>query len=149
MSLNPFTTHWYYNTESGELTNAPNFEGVLESGLAGWHELNIPGSDSEAQAAAAAEKEFPTGTKPTTSLSQGEKNALQQETGISNPLDFLKSIGDFFTKAWSVLTNGNFYIRVAKVVVGGTLVIVGMMHMTGTDKAIKPIVSTAAKAAVL
>ena len=63
-----FPDHWYYNTESGQLTKGNNLENLGNNlvGGAGWHELNIPGSASEAQAAAEAQREFPNGKPPTT-----------------------------------------------------------------------------------
>ena len=123
--------HWYYNTESGELTNGNNLENLgnnLLGGL-GWHELNIPGSDTAAQAAAAAKAEFPSGKAPTTSLATGAANAVQNETGVSLP--GLSQIGSFF----GALTQGSTWIRVAKVVVGGLLLVIGLVHMTGVSGA--------------
>jgi hypothetical protein len=125
--------HWYYNTESGELTHGNNLENLGNNvfGGLGWHELNIPGSDSEAQAAAAAVKEFPGGKPPTTSIAKGEANALEQETGVSLPTG-INAIGDFFNR----LTDKNTWIRFAKIVVGGALLIIGLAHMTGADNAV-------------
>jgi hypothetical protein len=136
----PFVpNHWYYNTESGELTNGNNIENLGNNlvGGAGWHELNIPGSDTEAQAAAAAKQEFPTGKAPTTSITTGEANAIQQETGISNPLDYLKNIAGFFES----LGERNTWIRVAKVLIGGVLVIAGFIKLTGAKQTAQSIVS--------
>lgn len=121
--------HWYYNTESGELTNGNNLENLgnnLLGGL-GWHELNIPGSDTAAQAAAAAKAEFPAGKAPTTSLATGASNEVQNETGV-NP----SSVTGFLT----ALSSSNTWIRVAKVVIGGVLLIVGIVHITGADNAV-------------
>jgi len=61
-------THWYYNTETGQLTQGNNLENLGNNlvGGAGWHELNISGSASASQAAAAAQAEFPSGAAPTT-----------------------------------------------------------------------------------
>lgn len=60
-------THWYYNTESGQLTQGNNLENLGNNlvGGAGWHELNIPGNATADQAAAEAKKEFPNGKTPT------------------------------------------------------------------------------------
>jgi hypothetical protein len=60
-------THWYYNTESGQLTTGNNLGNLGNNliGGAGWHELNIPGSDTGVQAVAAAKAEFPKGATPT------------------------------------------------------------------------------------
>jgi hypothetical protein len=121
--------HWYYNTESGELTNGNDLENLgnnLLGGL-GWHELNIPGSDTEAQAAAAAVKEFPGGKTPTSSIATGAANEVQNETGVNTA-----SVSSFLTS----LSSANTWIRVAKVIIGGVLLIVGIVHITGADNAV-------------
>ena len=121
--------HWYYNTESGELTNGNNLENLgnnLLGGL-GWHELNIPGSATAAQAAAEAKKEFPNGKAPTTSLTKGAANEVQNQTGVST-----SSVTGFLT----ALSSANTWIRVSKVVIGGVLLIVGLVHITGADNAV-------------
>lgn len=125
------TSHWYYNTESGELTNGNNIENLANNlfGGLGWHELNISGSATETQAAAEAKKEFPTGKAPTTSIATGVANAAPD---VANSIPGLSQIGDFF----SALAQKNTWIRVLKVVVGGTLVIVGLAHMTGASNAV-------------
>jgi hypothetical protein len=114
--------HWYYNTESGELTNGNNLENLgnnLLGGL-GWHELNIPGSATEAQAAAEAVKEFPAGKTPTTSLATGAANAVSNETGIS--ATGVAAIGDFFSR----LGKANTWLRVAEAVAGFLLLALGL-----------------------
>jgi hypothetical protein len=57
----------------------------------------------------------------------------------SNPLEFLQPIGQFFHD----LANANTWIRVAKVIAGGMLLIIGLAHITGASNAIA---STARKA---
>lgn len=124
MSLLP--SHWYYNTESGELTHGNNLENLGNNlvGGAGWHELNIPGNATEAQAAAEAKREFPAGAAPTTSVAQGEKQAVQQETGTS--LAGLSAIGDFFSR----LTESNTWLRAGEIALGLLLIAVGVSKMT-------------------
>jgi len=51
----------------------------------------------------------------------------------SNAIPGLSQIGDFF----GALTSSNTWIRVAKVLVGGILLIMGLVHMTGTESAVK------------
>lgn len=48
------------------------------------------------------------------------------------PVSGLAAIGQFFTN----LGSANLWIRVAKVVIGGALLIIGLAHMTGSDHAI-------------
>jgi hypothetical protein len=131
------SSQWYYNTESGELTHSAagltgfftslGFESEQLFGGAGWHELNIPGTSTEAQAAAAAVKEFPKGTPPTTSVKTGESNAVSQEvTGSASGLAGLGQIGAFF----GTLTQAATWIRVAEGLLGIILIAVGLAHMT-------------------
>lgn len=148
--------HWFYNTESGELTQSTNSVtgfftslGFATAGLfggAGWHELNISGSATKAQAQAEAVKEFPKGTAPTTSVKTGVSNAVSQEaTGSATGLAGLASIGDFFGR----LTEANTWIRVLELILGVGLVIVGMAHAAGGTPAGRAAKRVAVKAALL
>ena len=126
MALVP--AHWYYNTETGQLTQGNNLENLgnnLFGGL-GWHELNIPGSDTAAQAAAAAKAEFPAGTAPTTA---GVTPARVAGTAAG---EAGASLGN-----WTIggVSGTNLAIRAAKVIIGGILLIVGLVHITGADNA--------------
>lgn len=49
-----------------------------------------------------------------------------------NAIPGLAQIGDFF----AALTQANTWIRVAKVAVGGALLIIGLAHMTGASNAV-------------
>lgn len=143
--------HWFYNTESGELTQSTNSVtgfftslGFATAGLfggAGWHELNISGSATKAQAQAEAIKEFPKGTAPTTSIKTGAANAVAQETGLSG----LASIGDFFGR----LTEANTWIRALELLLGVGLLLVGMAHAAGGTPAGRAAKRVAVKAALL
>jgi hypothetical protein len=116
-------THWYYNTESGVVQQGNNFDALgnnLFGGL-GWHELNIPGGDTEAQAAAAAIKEFPKGKPPTSSVVKGIQNQAPAPV-----LTGLAAIGDFFQR----LTQGNTWLRIGEGLLGIILIAVGLAHMT-------------------
>ena len=118
MSLLP--THWYYNTESGQLTQGNNLENLgnnLLGGL-GWHELDIPGSATAAQAAAEAVKEFPTGKTPTTQ-------------GIANPVnDITRAAGMTLGNAFSLNASPGFLMRLAEGILGVVLIAVGVAQLT-------------------
>lgn len=134
MSLIP--THWYYNTETGQLTQGNNVENLgnnLLGGL-GWHELNIPGSATQAQAAAEAKKEFPTGKAPTTAGITPSRvvSTAASEAGVTNYLGFLQG-----------LTSANLWVRVAKVAIGGALLLIGLAKMTGFDNAVSDVAKKA------
>lgn len=129
---------WFYNTVSGELANESGVAALAyEIGL-GWHQLKIPGSDSYTQAAADAKKEFPSGSAPTGGQVQGLKqvpggaataagNAIPGVgSGIQSVTDFLKG-----------LTQQSLWVRVAKVAVGGVLVLIGLAHLTGADSVVR------------
>ena len=126
-------SHWYYNTSSGDLANEGGpigtLGGLLNTNLpgSGWHELNVPGTATEAQAAAAAMKEFPGAAKPTTSTGTALAQQLGSQTGIPNPLTGLAAIGDFFGR----LTSANLWERVGEVVLGIILIAVGLAKLTG------------------
>jgi hypothetical protein len=68
---------------------------------------------------------------------QGATNAYNS----LNPLTGINAIGNFFNN----LGNSNTWIRVAKVAVGGALLIIGLAHMTGATNSI----ATAARKAPL
>ncbi len=74
------------------------------------------------------------------SKSAAQSYLSEEESPISsgepqNAIPGLAQIGDFF----SALGDANTWIRVAKVVVGGTLLIIGLAHMTGASNAVASI----------
>lgn len=126
---------WFYNSHSGELTSASGLDAVayqaaLHTGT-GWHELNIPASDTEAQAAAAAVAEVPGGAKPTTSVAAGTVNAAgtvaSAATGSLGTLAGFLGVGK--------ISGTNLVIRGAKIIIGGLLLIIGLVHITGAGGA--------------
>jgi hypothetical protein len=121
MSLLP--THWYYNTESGQLTQGNNLENLgnnLLGGL-GWHELNIPGSATAAQAAAEAVREFPGGTPPTT---QGTANPVSDAGRAAS-----QTVGGILGNAFSLNANPSFLTRLAEGAIGAALIVAGAAHL--------------------
>lgn len=145
-SLPFFPTHWYYNTETGQLTQGNNLENLgnnLVGGL-GWHELNISGSATQAQAMAEAQKEFPKGKTPTTAgITAGRVASTAAEqagaaTGISSITGFLSTLG-----------SANLWIRVVKIVAGSIILFIGVAHLTGLDQKITGIAGKAVSAAPL
>lgn len=137
-----FANKWYYNTESGQLTNASQALGEFQSGIAGWHELNIPGSDTGVQAVAEAKKEFPKGKTPSYSPVTPAKAA---QTAASEAGAALPGWTNGLTSLLADITSEATWLRVAKVIVGSVMIIVGLAKITGADKA----ATTAAKGALL
>jgi hypothetical protein len=124
MSLLP--SHWYYNTETGQLTRGNNLLNLGNNlvGGAGWHELNVPGNATEAQAASAAESEFPSGKTPTTAGITPARVASTAagEAGAAIP-SWVGAIEAFAVK---LLPSRAFMIRAAEVVIGLGLIIVAV-----------------------
>lgn len=75
------------------------------------------------------------GAKAAAGARQQSANPLNDAVNAaenSNSLAGLAQIGDFF----GALTQANTWIRAAKILVGGVLVIVALAHMTGADNAV-------------
>jgi len=112
---------WFYNSYSGELVEesgpaALAYYAALHTGT-GWHELNIPGSDTFAQAAADALKEVPGGTTPTSSQGQ----ALGNLPGAATSSISSSVLGPLF--------QSNIWLRVAEVLIGVVLIGIGLNAM--------------------
>lgn len=129
---------WFYNSYSGELSHASGlnsfaYEAILHTGT-GWHELKIPDSATEAQAAAEAVKENPKGAKPTTSIAGGAGNLGNAATGgISGDVkDFL-----------GIFTQGNTWMRVGEGLLGIVLIAVGVAGLrTGREQTVLSALNT-------
>jgi hypothetical protein len=146
ISLPFIPTHWYYNTETGQLTQGNNIENLGNNlvGGAGWHELNIPGNATKAQATAEATKEFPKGSKPTTAgitpgrVASTAVNEAADATGISSITGFLSTLG-----------SANLWIRVVKIIAGSVILFIGVAHLTGLNDKVTGIAGKALAAAPL
>lgn len=117
---------WFYNSYSGELANesgvaALAYEAALHTGT-GWHELNISGSATFAQAAAEALKEVPGGATPTGSQSQGLSQAIPNVAGAAASGISQSILGPLF--------QANIWIRVGEVVLGLVILAVGLARIT-------------------
>lgn len=120
-------THWYYNTESGQLTQGNNLENLGNNifGGLGWHELNIPGNATADQAAAEAKKEFPNGKPPTTAGITIQRIATNTAQDI---------IGSFNVGSW--------VLRIGEILLGLILVGVGIARITGAQNIVSKAVRT-------
>jgi hypothetical protein len=130
---------WYYNTESGALTSAGAVQSLLQdvqsaAGLgAGWHKLNIPATDTEAQAAAAAKQEFPSGATPTTSVTQQATQAVSQEA-TGNPATF-SSIQNALSAFYDKITDGKMWRSLGWLLLGVILLLTGIGLLIGPSAA--------------
>lgn len=133
MSIIP--THWYYNTESGQLTQGNNVENLANNlfGGLGWHELNIAGSATGAQAAAEAKKEFPAGKMPSyapvtpASVASQAVGTASASLGLPGIASALASVASFVGR----LTQAHTWERIGEALLGVILIAVGIAHMTG------------------
>lgn len=124
--------HWFYNTETGQLQNTTTVQADTSFGPElGWKELNIPGSDTGVQAVAAAKAEFPTGKTPT----YATPTVGSVASGAAG--DAASAAGSLLG-SWTIggVSGTNLAIRAAKIIIGGVLLIVGLVHITGADNAI-------------
>jgi hypothetical protein len=125
-------SHWYYNTESGALTNGNFYDSIgyeFEQvfGGAGWHELNIAGTATETQAAAEAVKEFPSGAAPTTSVAAQAANTA----GGASFTDTAHALAAFYDK----ITDYKMWRSLGWLVAGFLLMIAGVaLLLKGTIK---------------
>jgi len=135
---------WFYNSVSGELTDTGS--GIIgeikgfpyHAGL-GWHELRLAANASEAQAAAAAESQFPGGPAPTTSLTTG----LANEPGgaVSAGARQTLSTAQFLGK----LSSRNTLMRLAEGTIGVLLILVAVAKLASDS----PIASVVGKAGLI
>lgn len=70
-------------------------------------------------------------TEGTTAIGDSA-TALGKTSFLPNPLTGLDAIGSFF----GTLTSANTWIRVAKVLVGGIVLVIGLAHITGASNAV-------------
>lgn len=127
--------------EAGQVVNALSQVGNAAKSLA---TLNIIGATKAVQQNAAAWTVAQLTTA--TQVSNAEQNGLQlydtqaQAQAAANAQTQAQDNKTVTTPAWEQflanLGNANTWIRVAKVVVGGTLLIVGISHLTGADNAV-------------
>ena len=75
----------------------------------------------------ATEAEAQAAQKPQQQSVNPLNNAVNAAENSNTPLSGINAIGQFFNN----LTHANTWIRVAKVIIGGALVIVGLVHITG------------------
>jgi hypothetical protein len=117
---------WFYNSRSGELTSASGLAAAPYAALAhagiGWHQLKIPATATEAQAAAEAVKEVPGGAAPTTSIAGG---AAQAVTSVASGAA-TSAVND----ALKPLFQASIWLRVAEVALGVVLIAIGLAKIT-------------------
>lgn len=79
------------------------------------------------------------GPFPTQTAAQAEATKEDASAGLAGPLQGVGAVESAITSVPQFLqglTSGNLWIRVAKVVIGGTLILVGVAKLTGASSAI-------------
>jgi hypothetical protein len=151
----------YVNPTLGTAAGGKNGPGNVGGQIGGVEDMTVVGpykTQAEAKAAAQGqlgssvdivnvEGPYATQTAAQAVVTQATQqvNKEQSAGSIPNPLSGLAAIGAFF----AALAEGNLWIRVAKVVAGGVILIVGLAKLTGLDAKAGGIVQTAVKAAPL
>ena len=130
---------WLYNKDTGDVLHANEAEWLADQAVPGQADINlgIPDSDTLAQAVTAAQK-YATAhktTTPTTSSSQANTNA--QKTVSNAVVGSLGNLAGFL--GVGSISGTNLVIRAAKVIIGGLLLIIGLVHITGADNAVASI----------
>jgi hypothetical protein len=112
-----------------------------------WYNINGPYStQAEANAAIPAIQQAHPAPNESQQLLNEAVEGNGQTGAASTPVtDPITSVENFLTG----LTSANLWIRAAKIVIGGALLIVGVAHMTGADKAAGGVLKDAVKAAPL
>lgn len=141
-------THWFYNTETGQLTQGNDLENLGNNlvGGAGWHELNITGSATAAQAAAEAKKEFPTGKAPTNAAITPQKIASTAAGEAAQAIPGVGNIDDVL----SFIKQGSIWERAVEILAGLILLYVGVKAIAtpaGAEPAKRGLKETAASVA--
>lgn len=130
---------WLYNRNTGLVQHQNEVEWLADETTGSWSglvNLGIPDSDTMSQAVAAAQRyatEHHT-TAPTTSSDTANANAVSN-TALGQAAQPLEDIG----QAFHAIGEKSTWIRVGKVVIGGALIIAGVIHLSGADKAARDI----------
>lgn len=132
---------WLYNSKTGDVEHQNEAEYLADaaSNIAGWSgltKLPIPDSDTTAQAVAYVQAQQKAGklkgAAPTTSNATANQNAENYVASTVPGGSDVVAVGNFL----SDLTQVNLWIRVAKMILGGALIIVGISKMTGASNVI-------------
>lgn len=121
---------WFFDTVSGELANESGVSALFYEIGGGWHQLKIPGSDTFAQAAADAAKEFPAAPPATGSQSQGAANIPGGAASAATGTNF-SSIQNALTAFYDKVTDGKMWRSLGWLALGIVLMLVGVAMWIG------------------
>jgi len=136
---------WFYDTVSGELANESGLSALPYEIGGGWHQLKIAGSATWAQAAADAQKEFPSGATPTggqvQGLEQEPAGAAAAATGGS-----FSSIQNALSGFYDKLTDGKMWRSLGWLLLGIVIMLLGVLLWIGPSAARRSPAGLAAQA---
>lgn len=118
-STDPFSMVWFYNSETGSVISEPALGDTIQSHLPGWH--GPFGTKAEALAYYTSNES----ANPSWKAPAGLAAALGNEAG-----DAASAATSGVTGFLGKLGSRNLWIRVAKVIVGLGLIIIGLVHLT-------------------
>jgi hypothetical protein len=122
MTTNPFSTVWFYNSDTGSVISEPALGDTIQSHIPGWH--GPFGTKQEALDYYTSNKSANPGWKAPTGLAGNVAN--EASTAAGGLLKYSASVTGF--------SGTNFVLRAVKVIVGGVLLISGIIHLAGIDK---------------
>lgn len=127
---------WWYNDKSGTVESGPHYP--IHVSVSGWHGPFKTKEDAFSFYAQNADAHTDW-TEPTDSQWQGFKNGLSHVGG-----QITSSVGDAIGFSGGTIEAGNWFVRIAEIVLGIVLVGVGLAKLTGTTNAIAKIAKVAA-----
>lgn len=155
-AVNPFSPSGYESLPSGNAADDAKFTAAAAKNKGSknpetisvenieW--FNIQGPFTTQAAANAAIPAIQKANPAPGVLGQAAKDNASNPVGaVANAASKITSLSDFL----SVLGEPDLWIRVAKVIAGGLILIVGLLKLTGTDKTIGGIAAKAVKVAPL
>jgi hypothetical protein len=108
-----------------------------------WYNINGPYvTQAQANAAIPAIQKAHPAPGEASQVVDAATGQPQSANSVSNPLDFLKNVAGGIGEIGDVvhtLTEANTWIRIAKVVAGGLLLLIGLAHITGAENKVASI----------
>jgi hypothetical protein len=126
-STNPFSTVWFYNSDTGSVISEPALGDTIQAHLPGWH--GPFGTKAEALAYYQANAAANPGWKAPTGLAGNVANEAGDAAGSVLGNGFKLVLGN---------TTG-LLSRILKVVFGGILLIAGVLKLSGADKKLEAV----------
>jgi hypothetical protein len=135
----PWTTVWFYNSDTGSVVSEPAFGDTIQAHLPGWH--GPFGTKAEALAYYQQNAASHSGWKAPTGLAGNLGNAVSTVAGGA-----VKSVlGDGFHLVFG--NTSGLLGRILKVAFGVILIVAGVLKLSGTDKKLEQVIPVVGGAA--